>query len=214
MLYDFTEVLLDKEEFDNLVFMNPPPWWEEHSFPNNPLTEEQSFLVCLCRRPLKEVVQKVKKRAGYEERGGNSPAIFKELLNITARAKDGSDEQRPWFMDHKELNQGFKKDFMPPIWIRNLSSDERKSCPDGTYYIEDGNTRSLIYMLKVILEEEKYTPFPAIHATSWGIAAEILGHLPQKASQLENNGVFPYKRRFKEGVRLPIGIRVDTYERR
>ena len=44
MLYDFTEILLDKEEFDNLVFMNPPPWWEEHYFPNYPLTEEQTFL--------------------------------------------------------------------------------------------------------------------------------------------------------------------------
>ena len=214
MLYEFTELQLDKEEFDNLVFMNNPPWWAKDYLPGYSLSEEQEFLLSLCCQPLKEVGKEVKKKAGYEEAGGNSTAIFEGLLDIVARDKDGSDEQRPWFIDHKELNHCFNKDFMPPIWVRNLSSDERKSCPNGSYYIEDGNTRSLVYTLKVISEEVEYTSFPAIHATSWGVAAEILGHLPQKASELENKGVFRYKKHFKGGVRLPIGIRADMYERR
>ena len=182
----------------------------------------------LCCQPLKEVVIKVMERTGIKKHGRPptvvkveesadqqlTTEIFEGLLDISARGRDGSDEQRPWFMDHKELNQCFNKDFMPPIWVRNLSSDERNSCPNGSYYIEDGNTRSLVYALKAISEEVKYTPFPAIHATSWGVAAEILGHLPRKASGLENNGVFCYKKHFKDGVRLPIGIRADMYERR
>ncbi|MYB65393.1 hypothetical protein F4083_11320 [Candidatus Poribacteria bacterium] len=27
MLYEFTKLELQKEEFDNLVFMGDPPWW-------------------------------------------------------------------------------------------------------------------------------------------------------------------------------------------
>ena len=231
MLYEFTELQLDKEEFDNLVFMNAPPWWEEHYFPNYPFEEEQKFLLSLCCQPLKEVVIKVMERAGIEknsltptvvkvgESSGqqlNSTTIFEKLLDISARDKGGSSELEPWFKSHENLSRCFNKDLMPPIWIRNLSDHEygeRKKCPNGTFYIEDGNTRALIYALKVALEKVEYTPFPAIHATSWGIAAEILDHLPQKASELENNGVLPYKKHFKNGVRLPIGIRVDTYER-
>ena len=214
MLYEFTELQLSQDEFDNLVFMNAPPWWKEEYFDGYTLSEGQKFLKDLCCQPLKEVVKEVKKKAGYEKQSENSTAIFNGLLDINARDKDGSDEQRPWFMDHKALNQCFNKDFMPPIWVRNLSSDERKSCPKGSYYIEDGNTRALVYALKVALKDADYTPFPAIHATSWGVAAEILGHLPQKASELENKGVFQYKKHFKGGVRLPIGIRADMYERR
>lgn len=228
MLYEFTELQLDKEEFDNLVFMNNPPWWAKDYLEGYSLSEGQEFLLSLCCQPLKEVVIKVMEKAGIEKHSRTptvvkveersrqqlTTAIFDGLLDISARGKDGSDEQRPWFMDHKVLNQCFNKAFMPPIWVRNLSRDERKLCPNGSYYIEDGNTRALVYALKVALKEAEYTSFPAIHATSWGVAAEILGHLPQKASELENKGVFPYKKHFKGGVRLPIGIRADMYERR
>ena len=210
MLYEFTELELSQDEFFNLIFMNAPSWWKGDC--GSPLSEGQKFLEGLCCQPLKEVVKAVKTKAGYEK-GGDSTEIFDGLLEIVARGKDGTDEQKPWFMDHKELNPCFNIDLMPPIWVRNLSHRERKSCPDGSYYIEDGNTRSLVYALKFISGEVEATSFPAIHATSWGIAAEILGHLPEKVSELEDNGVFRYKRHFKGGVRLPIGIRADMYER-
>lgn len=221
MLYEFTELQLDKKEFDNLVFMNAPPWWK-HEYHRNrsgrdrDLTAEQVFLLDLCCKPLKEVVKKVKEKADLQEQEVNSTAIFEKLLGIKAKHKRGSEESEPWFKSYAELSQCFDKDLMPPIWIRNLSvyeNGEKYKCPDGTFYIEDGNHRALIYALKVDLEKVEYTPFPAIHATSWGVAAEILEHLPQKADVLEHKGVLPYKKHFKDGVRLPIGIRADTYER-
>ena len=200
--------------------MNAPPWWK-HEYHRNrsgrdrDLTAEQVFLLDLCCKPLKEVVQAVIKKSKLDEQSLTSTAVF-EQLDMKAKHKRGGEEPEPWFKSYAELSQCFDKDLMPPIWIRNLSvyeNGEKDKCPDGTFYIEDGNHRALIYALKVDLEKVEYTPFPAIHATSWGVAAEILDHLPQKANELENKGVLPYKKRFKDGVRIPIGIRVDTYER-
>ena len=109
---------------------------------------------------------------------------------------------------------------MPPIWIRNLSEkiedNERDKCPNGSFYIEDGNHRALVYALRIECREEKfYEPFDAIHGTSWDIATGVLGFHPQKADVLENNGILRHKKHFISGVRLPMGgILVDAYERR
>ena len=47
MIYEFTELRLDKSEFDNLVFMNAPPVWEDKP-------EEHKFLLSICKVTLKE----------------------------------------------------------------------------------------------------------------------------------------------------------------
>ena len=225
MLYEFTELRLEKDEFDNLVFMNAPPWWK-HEYHRNrsardrDLMKGQVFLLGLCCRPLKEVVQVVIEESGLKEQDLTSIAVF-EKLDMKAKHKRGGEEPEPWFQSYVDLSRCFNKKLMPPIWIRNLSyspdektDTEKKRCSDGTYYIEDGNHRALIYALRLKFgEEENYDPFPAVHATSWGVASEILNHFPQKAVALEHNGVLPYKKHFKKGVRLSIGIRVDLYER-
>ena len=218
MLYEFTELQLDREEFDNLVFMNAPPWWkrEYHSERrhNNPdLTEGQAFLLKLCGKTLKEVVQKVIEKSELNGENSTSTAVL-EKLGMKAKHKRSAEESEPWFKPYADLSRCFNKERIPPIWIRNLSSEERNSCPDRTYYIEDGNHRALVYALRLELkEEDTYNPFDAIHGTSWDIATGVLGFHPQRADVLENKGILPHKKRFKKGARLPIGIRVDLYER-
>lgn len=225
MLYEFTELQLNKDEFDNLVFMNAPPWWKHkyhsgRSRHERDLTIDQVFLLELCCKPLKDVVQAVKEKSGLTGQDITSTAVF-EKLGMKAKHERGGEEPEPWFKSYADLSRCFNKDLMPPIWIRNLSYSpdegdrrERDKCPDGTYYIEDGNHRALIYALRLKLGEEKtYNPFEAMHATSWEVASGVLGHLPEKADILEHKGVLPYKKHFKKGVRLPIGIRADLYER-
>lgn len=225
MLYEFTELQLNKDEFDNLVFMNAPPWWDSEYHRNRGhrdphLTEDQVFLRGLCCKPLKNVVQAVIEKSGLKEENITSTAVF-EQLGMKAKHKRGAEEPEPWFKSYADLSRCFNKDLMPPIWIRNLSYSpdgkdhrEREKCSDGTYYIEDGNHRALIYALRLKLGEEKtYKPFEAMHATSWEVASGVLGHLPEKADILEHKGVLPYKKHFKKGIRLPIGIRADLYER-
>ena len=108
---------------------------------------------------------------------------------------------------------------MRELWIRNLTDyreGERESCPEGSFYIEDGNHRALVYA--VILEcgnGVSYENVKALHATSWDIADGILGHPCQPAKALERDGKFPTdgevsvsvrKRRhyYKSGFNAPI----------
>ena len=210
MLYEFTEFQLDRSEFFNLVFMNEPHWWHEDE-------EHHKFLLDICCKPLHEVVKKVKQESGITGDTFKPDDVFEKLQNITARKKNGELEKNPWFKDHLDMSQNFDFNIMPPIWIRNLSEKfddcERNKCPGGTYYIEDGNTRALVHALRIVGRTvSNITPFPAIHANSWALAAGVLGHLPQRVEVLEDKGKFPYKRDFKESVRFPIGIGVDRYQ--
>ena len=210
MIYEFTELELNRIEFFNLVFMNEPSWWREDE-------EHHELLLKICGQRLHKVVMIVKEEAGITGDTFKPDAVFENLQDIKARKRNGDFEDKPWFKTHLDMSKEFDFNIMPPIWIRNLSEGfrdcERKKCPNGSYYMEDGNTRALVHAIRIIGKTvSNFTPFPVIHANSWEPAAGILGHLPQKASILEKNGVFPYKRKFKESVRLPIGIGVDWYK--
>ncbi|MDE0084750.1 MAG: hypothetical protein OXU23_03495 [Candidatus Poribacteria bacterium] len=210
MLYEFTKFELDVFEFHSLVFMNPPQWWREQA-------QDHEFLLSICCQPLNEVVKSVKQRAGIKEDVVNPYDVFENLQDIRAFDKNGNEEKDPWFKPHLDMCETFDLDIMPPIWIRNLSEGfhgcERKKCPKGSYYMEDGNTRALVYALTVSGKPiQNVKPFPAIHANSWALASGELGHLPQRIEVLENKGAFPYKRKHKKSVHLPIGIGVDWYQ--
>ena len=213
MLYEFTELKLDVWEFNNLVFMNEPNWWK-----NNKAQHE--YLLKLCGKPLHKVVEEIQQRSGHTGDNVDPKEVFNSVQDIFARKRNGDLESDPWFKRHLVLSKKFNLNLMPPLWIRNLSENlgnnqesERDKCQNGTYYIEDGNTRALIYALKVNGQANKYIPVPAIHATSWEIASGVLGHLPQKADVLVNKGILPHKKLFKQSVHFPIGIRADFYER-
>ena len=194
-MYEFTKLQLSQDEFNNLVFMGPPPRWEnEQTDPPGwnqqergrlPLEEQHKFLLSLCHKPLKQVVEKVIERSGLQVPYLDPTRVFQKV-RIIARGED-----TPWFERHACLSQHLHKSLMGELWIRNLSKydgGERHKCPSGTFYIEDGNHRALVYAMHVECGALDYEPVAAIHATSWDLVSGILGHPVQSAHVLENNG--------------------------
>ena len=114
------------------------------------------------------------------------------------------------------ISQCFDKDRMGELWIRNLSNysgGEREECPTGSFYVEDGNHRALVYAMYIACGRMEYSPVDAIHATSWDLASGILNFRPQRAASLEHNGELQNKKRLGNEFQLPIGIQINTYER-
>ena len=74
-----------------------------------------------------------------------------------------------------------------------MAVKEKLCALGGSFYVEDGNHRALVYA--VILEcaqgQVEYQPVKALHATSWDIADGILGHPCHAAKELEHSGKFP-----------------------
>ena len=207
--YEFTELELDEKEFKNLVCMGPPPMWQKYR-------EENEFLLKLCHKPLKDVVQRVKTMSeslNPSEKLQDATETFKRLCDKNIKATDMT---IPWFRPHKLLSERFHKELMPRLWIRNLANYERKKCPEGSFYIEDGNHRALVYAMIIALSDEKtYEPIKALHATSWDIADGILGYTCSPAEELECNGKFPtnggvnVRKRihsYKTGFHAPIKV--------
>ena len=181
--------------------MNASPSWE-----NKP--DVHKFLLSICGISLKEVVKKVVKESSYN--GDDPTEIFK---NIDAVAEG---ENEPWFKHHANISQDFEKDRMGELWIRNLSNysgGEREKCLTGSFYVEDGNHRALVYAMYVKFGKVEYNPVDAIHATSWDIATGVLGFRPERTASLENDGEIQVEKRLQEEFNLPIGIQIKTYER-
>ena len=181
--------------------MNKPPRWE-----NEP--EAHKFLLSLCGVSLKNVVEKVKKESNYD--GQNPTDVFR---GIDVKAKD---EDNPWFQRHVEISQSFDKNRMGELWIRNLSDyseGEREKCPNGSFYVEDGNHRALVYAMHIKLGKIEYSPIDAIHATSWDLATGILNFRPERAASLEYDGELQDKKTLRKEFQLPIDIQIKTYKR-
>ena len=201
MLYEFTKLELSEDEFFNLVFMNAPPAWEDKP-------EEHKLLLSICKVSLKEVVKNVIEESTYK--GSDPTEVFKSIDVIV------ENEHKPWFERHQHISQCFDKDQMGELWIRNLSDydgGEKETCPNGSFYLEDGNHRALVYAMYVKLGKMEYSPVDAIHATSWDIATGVLGFRPERAASLENDGEIQVEKRLQEEFTLPIGIQIKTYKR-
>ncbi len=184
--YEFTKFDLTEDEFNNLVFMGAPSHWKEAK------NESKScnFLYDLCHKPLKYVVEKVMRGAKHSDPN----MVFERLLDIKTK-----DEAYPWFLQHLRISQHFNKELMDRLWIRNLTKYddvgkpegnkcERTKCPDGSFYLEDGNHRALVYAVHIVCGAESYRPVKVLHATSWDIANGILGHPCQPTKAIEDNG--------------------------
>lgn len=190
--YELTEFeLTEKDDFDNLVFMGAPSTWKESK---NESTSYK-FLYDLCHKPLKYVVEKVMRG----EKHSDPTLVFEELLDIKAK-----NEEYPWFLPHMRISQHFNKELMDRLWIRNLTKYddgdkneddkcERNKCPEGSFYMEDGNHRALVYAVHIACGVKTYRPVKVLHATSWDIANGLLGHSCQPAKAIENNGKLKLK---------------------
>ena len=196
----FTKLKLTREEFDNLVFMGPPPAWERY------LTPDQLPLK-LCFKRLIDVVKELR---NCTKGNPNDPcSVFEGLKDIKTPNEHGDYENDPWFDSHLILCQKFDKRLMPPLWIRNVSKwgNETKH-GGGPFYTEDGNHRALVYAMRLACEKEKYGDgVSALHATSWDFAEGILGYPTHEASGLEHHGrLYPDIQNYISGFGAPIKI--------
>ena len=66
-----------------------------------------------------------------------------------------------WYKKFLIIGAYFDRRLFTPLWVRNWGDRE-------SFYIEDGNTRSLDYALRLICKEEEYKPIPFIWCRSWG----------------------------------------------
>ncbi len=178
--YEFTHLKLSKTDFDNLIFMNPPEREDKW---------HDSTLEGICVKPLNQVAKEVISLSGARKENG-AVNIFE---NLDIRAYD--DDCESWFTKHTEICRHFRKLHMPPIWIRNLGKYDGKSVnrpiPKSSpynYYIDDGNTRALVYAVRLACGEETFDHIKAIHATSWDFTVGILGHIPQHGRELYYEG--------------------------
>ena len=194
--YEYTKLELDKEEFENLIFMGPPPIWEKYP-------QEHRFLRSLCFKPLKDVVELVMEETCKDETSAVS--VFEGLQHIKVR-----NEEVPWFKKHLSISRAFDKSLMDKLWIRNITKGGREKDSGGTFYIQDGNHRALVYAVLLRSTRAIYEKVEALHATSWDIAQGILGYPIQSAHELENDGIFNQGGRYEvNGFDAPITL----YER-
>ena len=182
-IYEFTHLELGKEDFERLVFMNPP---------EGDAAWDDEWLVELCVQPLQVVAEEVITKSTARMEDG-ATKIFENLQVLAYK-----DDKESWFEKHRQISECFHKSVAPALWIRNLGNwdhngerrGERKDNPYCKYYIDDGNKRSLVYAVKLACGEEQFQPVKAIHATSWDFTMGILGHQPQVAGVLEHKGEF------------------------
>ena len=211
MLYEFTRLKLDRDEFENLVFMGYPHWWKEDK-------ARHTFLIDLCYKPLKKVAVKVIEKSGLDGQDIIPVKVF-DSIDIIAKDENSQLEKDPWFRHHACLSLSFSKGRMDKLWIRNLVNPcvdprERGNSPDRTFYIKDGNHRALVYAVHLELGKAIYESVDAIHATSWDIASGILGHDVQKADNLEHNGKLQCDKNLSKAFdNLPNNIQINTYKR-
>lgn len=204
-IYEYTKLQLNEKEFRNLVFMHAPRRWKDDA-------ENHKFLICICRSPLYKVVERLIKESGADPNNATATDVFENVLHI--KATNRNRERQSWFKRQLRMSKEFDKEQMNELWIRNLTTNERKDNLNGSFYIQDGICRSTVYAMKVKLKELPYSPVNAMHATSWNLATGIfLQSLPQKAEELEADGEFQYNKKIINEYTLPVGIQINTYER-
>ena len=139
---EFREIELCSEQFHNLVFMLAPEGWDK-SFP---------LRYSLCGKTLKTIVKKIRHK-------GNSPIkIFHELS-----------KEDNWFENYFVRSARFDPRLMGHLWIRNLREYEKEHGINGSFYIEDGCHRALVYALYLAFEQLDYdkAPVMAYHTKTW-----------------------------------------------
>ena len=191
--------------------MNAPTWWKTDQ-------ENHEFLLKICAKPLWFVIEKIIEKSGLTF-ATDPTEVFGELQDIKAKKKNGEWEGAPWFKSHLQISKDFYKALMGDIWIRNLSKAEKRECENGSFYLEDGNHRVLVYALHNRLKGLPYDPIEAMHATSWDLACGVLNFHPQKAEALIDSGQLKYdENRYyihnEKKSDLPIGIQIYINERR
>ena len=146
---EYEPICLDELKFRNLVFMeaNNYVWLANHELVGK-------LTPCGESRTLQDVVERI-----VTEYGDRSPIeIFKRLS-----------ENEPWFDGCFITSARFDYRLLGELKIRPLNEKEEKDSPDGSFYLEDGNHRALVYLMFLHLGViEEYKPVRAIWSKDWG----------------------------------------------
>lgn len=145
---EYKEIHLDEAQFCNLVFMEANNYvWLVNDCLVRKLTPPGES------RRLRDVVRRIE-----DEYGRGSPIeIFKRL---------SGDE--PWFDDCFFMSARFDERLLGKLKIRDLNEQEKKDSPKGSYYLEDGNHRALVYLVFLCFGVIKeYKPVRAIFSKDW-----------------------------------------------
>ena len=77
-------------------------------------------------------------------------------------------ENESWFDGCFITSARFDYHLLGELKIRCLNEKERKDSPDGSFYLEDGNHRALVYLVFLHLGKiEEYKPVRAIWSKNW-----------------------------------------------
>ena len=141
---EFREIKLSFKQFHNLVFMQAPE--EEDWDKNHPIRSP------LCGKTLGMIVKEIKRKEN------NPIEILRELSK-----EDG------WFKTHFVLSARFDPRLIGHLWIRDLGAHENERGIKGSFYIEDGGHRALVYALYIACEQLDYdkTPVVAYYTATW-----------------------------------------------
>ena len=145
---EYSTCCLNEAQFHNLVFMGTNKTvWDNNQELVNKLTPESE------PRTLKVVVERILTEYPY----ALPIKIFKHL---------SIDE--PWFEGCFIASARFDPRLFGELKIRPLDMEEKRISPDGSFYLEDGNHRALVYAVFLRLNIIKqYKPVRAIISDDW-----------------------------------------------
>ena len=139
---------LNEAQFNNLVFMetNTTVWDGKHRLVNKLTPEDEP-------RTLKAVVERIVR--AYSS--GLPLQIFKRLSDV-----------EPWFDGCFIVSTRFDPRLLGELKVRPLTDEERTQSSEGSFYLEDGNHRALVYSVLLCLGFIKeYEPVRVIFSENW-----------------------------------------------
>ena len=146
---EYQTICLDEAQFRNLVFMgtNDYVWLSNQELVDKLTPNDKS-------RTLEDVASRIIK----EYPDDDSPIkLFKRLS-----------DNEPWFDGCFITSARFDYRLLGELKIRPLNEKEKKDSPDGSFYLEDGNHRALVYLVFLRLDLIKeYKPVRAIWSKDW-----------------------------------------------
>lgn len=145
---EYSPLFLNEEQFSNLVFMGTNKTvWDNNQKLVDKLTPEGD------PRTLKAVAERI-----LTEYRHDLPIRIFKYLSI----------DEPWFEGCFIVSARFDPRLFGELKIRLLDMEEKRVSPDGSFYLEDGNHRALVYAVFLQLELIKeYKPVRAILSKDW-----------------------------------------------
>ena len=139
---------------DSLRFMGPPFWWYYNNHGSNvPIAKEGRIYEDITNYSADGIV--------------SLRMVAQRIINKYGRNSDNSadilyvlGQEHDWYKRFYTLRAYFDVNLMSPLWVRTW--DDRK-----TLYLEDGNTRALVYAIRLLCHEVEFEPVDIIWCRSW-----------------------------------------------